>query len=85
VHLVTKSNKNLLQRSSSYTCQCYELVRGIHRSGRGVTLFPFARWLLLQLWRAAGGEGTDSTRVCFFVTRIAKKYITQTFPDSTGR
>ena len=38
-------------------------------------LFPFARWILLQLWRSAGGHAQEASQVRFFVTRIAKKNV----------
>mmetsp|Transcript_16715 Transcript_16715/g.31359 ORF Transcript_16715/g.31359 Transcript_16715/m.31359 type:complete len:104 (-) Transcript_16715:463-774(-) len=62
---------------------CYDMIRNRRCGNGGVKLFPFARWLLLQLWRAAGGEAADATRVRFFVTRIAKKEIVQTVPVAT--
>jgi hypothetical protein len=41
----------------------------------GVGLFPFARWILLQLWRSAGGHAQEASQVRFFVTRIAKQNV----------
>mgnify|MGYP005992169773 CR=1 FL=1 len=61
-------------------CCGVEVVVRSHSSGggggvKGVKLFPFARWLLLQLWRAAGGGAPDCTRVRFFATRISLKRV----------
>ena len=38
-------------------------------------LFPYAAWVLLQLWRAAGGNADTASPVRFFATRIARKHI----------